>query len=143
MVQTFKYLGVPLSCDPAWSINTRAMAKKGHQRLYFLRCLRKTKLQPQLQTTFAGVPLSPSSPTASPLGTLAAPWTIIKPYNASSLQARNSTEQSSRHWRRSTDLAAARSPRAYARIQPILDTASSLSCHLAGDTEHYILTSVG
>ncbi|KAM6974282.1 uncharacterized protein LKV04_015920 [Tautogolabrus adspersus] len=52
VVQSFKYLGVHISQDATWSVNTTAMAKKGLQRLHFLRCLKKARLPQQLLVNF-------------------------------------------------------------------------------------------
>jgi len=40
-VSSFKYLGVHLSKDLTWTLNTTQLVKKGQQRLYFLRRLRR------------------------------------------------------------------------------------------------------
>ncbi|KAK3560141.1 hypothetical protein QTP86_034709, partial [Hemibagrus guttatus] len=40
-VSSFKYLGVHISEDLTWTLNTTQLVKKAQQRLYFLRRLRK------------------------------------------------------------------------------------------------------
>ena len=48
----FKFLGVMLSEDLKWVMNTTATVRKAQQRLYFLRILRKNNLSPELLKTF-------------------------------------------------------------------------------------------
>ena len=43
-VPSFKFLGVHISEDLAWTKNTSSLIKKAHQRLFFLRKLRKIQL---------------------------------------------------------------------------------------------------
>ena len=43
-VTNFKFLGVHISEDLSWTLNTSSLIKKAHQRLFFLRRLRKVKL---------------------------------------------------------------------------------------------------
>ena len=43
-VTSFKFLGVHISEDLSWSLNTSSLVKKAHQRLFFLRRLRKVNL---------------------------------------------------------------------------------------------------
>ena len=51
-VSDFKFLGTHISCDLTWSTNISALAKKGQQRLYFLRTMRKANLPQKLLQTF-------------------------------------------------------------------------------------------
>lgn len=51
-VTSFKFLGVHMSEDTSWTANTTALVKKAQQRLYFLRSLRKVKLNKDLLVTF-------------------------------------------------------------------------------------------
>ncbi|KAF7656074.1 hypothetical protein LDENG_00046690 [Lucifuga dentata] len=44
MVHSIKYLGVHISRDLTWTINTSSIIKKAHQHLYFLRRLRLASL---------------------------------------------------------------------------------------------------
>ena len=51
-VASFKFLGVHISEDLSWSLNTSSLIKKAHQRLFFLRRLRKVKLSRQTLEIF-------------------------------------------------------------------------------------------
>uniref|UniRef100_A0A2D4KJK7 Alkylated DNA repair protein AlkB homologue 8 N-terminal domain-containing protein n=1 Tax=Micrurus paraensis TaxID=1970185 RepID=A0A2D4KJK7_9SAUR len=51
-VSSFKFLGVHLSEDLPWKINTTQVARKAQQRLHFLRVLRKNKVEQRLMTSF-------------------------------------------------------------------------------------------
>ncbi|XP_037834516.1 uncharacterized protein LOC108251624 [Kryptolebias marmoratus] len=51
-VSSTKFLGVHISEDLSWTINTAAVAKKAHQRLYFLRKLRRARAPTPIMTTF-------------------------------------------------------------------------------------------
>ena len=51
-MQSFKFLGVHISADLSWSVNTSALVKKAQQRLHFLRVLRREHLNAQLLVTF-------------------------------------------------------------------------------------------
>ena len=51
-MQSFKFLGVHISDDLSWSVNTSALVKKAQQRLHFLRVLRREHLNAQLLVTF-------------------------------------------------------------------------------------------
>ena len=51
-VSSFKFLGVHISEDLSWSLNTSSLVKKAHQRLFFLRRLRKAQLSPLILTNF-------------------------------------------------------------------------------------------
>ncbi len=53
-VTSFKFLGVHITEDLTWSAHTDAVLKKAHQRLFFLRRLRKFGTSPRI--------LSPSTP---------------------------------------------------------------------------------
>ena len=48
----FRFLGVHLDDDLTWNTNTSATVKKAHQRLYFLRVLRKNRLSQHLLVSF-------------------------------------------------------------------------------------------
>ena len=52
VVQNIRYLGVNISHDLTWTVNTTATAKKGLQRLYFLRCLKRACLPQKLLVSF-------------------------------------------------------------------------------------------
>ncbi len=47
-VNTFKFLGVHITEDLTWSAHTDAVLKKAHQRLFFLRRLRKFGTSPSI-----------------------------------------------------------------------------------------------
>ena len=51
-VSSFKFLGVHLSEDLSWTLNTSILIKKAQQRLYFLRTLRKAHLSPRILVNF-------------------------------------------------------------------------------------------
>ncbi|KAI2650641.1 putative RNA-directed DNA polymerase from transposon BS [Labeo rohita] len=51
-VHTFRFLGVFISDNISWTVNTTAIIKKAQQRLYFLRVLRKHNLDSSLLLTF-------------------------------------------------------------------------------------------
>ncbi|KAF7658302.1 hypothetical protein LDENG_00014450, partial [Lucifuga dentata] len=51
-VSSFRFLGVHLSGELTWSVNTKAVMAKAQQRLHFLRVLRKNKLDQRLLVTF-------------------------------------------------------------------------------------------
>ncbi|KAL0173817.1 hypothetical protein M9458_029785, partial [Cirrhinus mrigala] len=51
-VHTFRFLGVFISDNISWTVNTTAIIKKAQQRLYFLRVLRKYNLDSSLLLTF-------------------------------------------------------------------------------------------
>ena len=51
-VSSTKFLGVHISDDLSWTTNTTSLAKKAHQRLYFLRKLKKASATPSIMTTF-------------------------------------------------------------------------------------------
>jgi len=51
-VTSFKFLGVHISEDLSWSLNTSTLVKKAHQRLFFLRRLKKAHLSPQILMNF-------------------------------------------------------------------------------------------
>uniref|UniRef100_A0A8C1PH18 Reverse transcriptase domain-containing protein n=1 Tax=Cyprinus carpio TaxID=7962 RepID=A0A8C1PH18_CYPCA len=52
IVKSYKFLGVHLTENLTWSLNTSSIAKKAQQRLYFLRRLKKAHLPPPILTTF-------------------------------------------------------------------------------------------
>lgn len=52
IVQSTKFLGVHLTENLTWSLNTSHTAKKAQQRLYFLRRQRKAHLSPPILTMF-------------------------------------------------------------------------------------------
>ncbi|KAK0152895.1 RNA-directed DNA polymerase from mobile element jockey [Merluccius polli] len=51
-VTNFKFLGVHISENLSWSLNTTALIKKAHQGLFFLRRLKKAQLSPQILVNF-------------------------------------------------------------------------------------------
>ena len=51
-VASFKFLGVHISEDLSWTLNTSSLVKKAHQRLFFLRRLKKAHLSPQILENF-------------------------------------------------------------------------------------------
>ena len=51
-VDSFEFLGNTISNDLSWKANTNAIVSKAHQRLYFLRQLRKFGLKEKLLTGF-------------------------------------------------------------------------------------------
>ncbi|KAI3372152.1 hypothetical protein L3Q82_007008 [Scortum barcoo] len=52
VVSSFRYLGVHISDDLTWSNNTSSLIRKAHQRLYFLRRLRRAGLGSSVLTSF-------------------------------------------------------------------------------------------
>ncbi|KAK3534316.1 hypothetical protein QTP86_014242, partial [Hemibagrus guttatus] len=52
IVESTEFLGVHLTEDLTWSLNTSSITKKAQQSLYFLRRLRKAHLPPPILTTF-------------------------------------------------------------------------------------------
>ncbi|XP_049329271.1 uncharacterized protein LOC125791563 [Astyanax mexicanus] len=52
VVDSYRYLGVPLSSNLTWSNNTSTLVRKAHQRLYFLRRLRRAGLGSAVLTSF-------------------------------------------------------------------------------------------
>jgi len=51
-VSRFTFLGIMISEDLKWEINTTHMVKKAQQRLYFLRLLKNNNLSAELLKTF-------------------------------------------------------------------------------------------
>ncbi len=51
-VNSFKFLGVHINEDLTWSAHTDAVLKKSHQRLFFLRRLRKFEMSPSILRSF-------------------------------------------------------------------------------------------
>ncbi len=51
-VNSFKFLGVHIIEDLTWSVHTDAVLKKAHQRLFFLRRLRKFGTSPRILRSF-------------------------------------------------------------------------------------------
>ncbi len=51
-VANFKFLGVHLSEDLSWTLNTSILIKKARQHLYFLRILREAHLSPHILLNF-------------------------------------------------------------------------------------------
>ncbi len=51
-VSSFKYLGVNISEDLAWTAHIQTQVKKARQRLYHLRQLRKFRVSPAILKTF-------------------------------------------------------------------------------------------
>ncbi|KAI3358424.1 hypothetical protein L3Q82_014857, partial [Scortum barcoo] len=52
VVSSFRYLGVHISDDLTWSKNTSCLIRKAHQRLYFLRRLRRAGMGSSVLTSF-------------------------------------------------------------------------------------------
>ncbi|KAI3376533.1 hypothetical protein L3Q82_016993 [Scortum barcoo] len=52
VVSSFRYLGVHISDDLTWSKNTSCLIRKAHQRIYFLRRLRRAGLGSSVLTSF-------------------------------------------------------------------------------------------
>ncbi|KAI5108018.1 gastrula zinc finger protein XlCGF28.1-like [Silurus meridionalis] len=52
IIKSTKFLGVHLADNLTWSLNTSFITKKAHQRLYFLKRLRKAHLPFPILTTF-------------------------------------------------------------------------------------------
>ncbi len=51
-VNSFKFLGVHITEDLIWSTHTDAVLKKSHQRLFFMRRLRKFGMSPSILRSF-------------------------------------------------------------------------------------------
>ncbi|KAI3367117.1 hypothetical protein L3Q82_008187 [Scortum barcoo] len=51
-VKNIKFLGIHITSDLTWSMNTAHLVKKAQQRLFFLRKLKRAGLSPQLLTNF-------------------------------------------------------------------------------------------
>ncbi|KAK3519981.1 hypothetical protein QTP70_010107 [Hemibagrus guttatus] len=51
-VSSFKFLGVHISEDLSWHLNTSTLVRKAQQHLYFLRRLKKVHLSPKILTNF-------------------------------------------------------------------------------------------
>ncbi|KAI3365001.1 hypothetical protein L3Q82_001168 [Scortum barcoo] len=51
-VNNIKFLGIYITSDLTWSMNTAHLVKKAQQRLFFLRKLKRAGLSPQLLTNF-------------------------------------------------------------------------------------------
>ncbi len=51
-VNSFKFLGIHITEDLTWSVHTNAVLKKSHQRLFFLRRLRKFGMSPSILRSF-------------------------------------------------------------------------------------------
>ncbi|TWW82332.1 Janus kinase and microtubule-interacting protein 3 [Takifugu flavidus] len=51
-VSSFKFLGTHISEDLSWTTNTSSIIKKAHQRLFFLRTLRKNQLSSAVLVNF-------------------------------------------------------------------------------------------
>ena len=52
MVDSFKFLGTTISSSLTWEENTTAIVKKAHQRIYFLRRLRKFGVSQEILVSF-------------------------------------------------------------------------------------------
>ncbi len=52
-VNSFKFLGIHITEDLTWSAHTDAVLKKAHQRLFFLRWLRKFGTSPRILRSFS------------------------------------------------------------------------------------------
>ncbi len=51
-VSSFKFLGTHILEDLTWTTNTSSLVKKAHQRLFFLRTLKKNHLSPAIVVNF-------------------------------------------------------------------------------------------
>ena len=51
-VSSFKFLGVHITENLSWSLNSSSLVKKAHQRLHFLRTLKKAKLCRRILSDF-------------------------------------------------------------------------------------------
>ncbi|KAL0201947.1 hypothetical protein M9458_005134, partial [Cirrhinus mrigala] len=51
-VSSFKFLGTHISEDLSWTTNTSSLVKKAHQRLFFLRTLKKNQLSSAILVNF-------------------------------------------------------------------------------------------
>ena len=51
-VASFKFLGVHISEDLSWTVNSSTLVKKAHQHLFLLRRLKKAHLSPQILVNF-------------------------------------------------------------------------------------------
>ncbi|KAF7662782.1 hypothetical protein LDENG_00226130 [Lucifuga dentata] len=51
-VSSIKFLGVQITDNLTWSLNTAALVKRAQQRLHFLRRMRRVRLPPPILTTF-------------------------------------------------------------------------------------------
>lgn len=51
-VHSFKFLGLHITDNLSWTVNTAAVAKKAQQRLHFLRVLRRNNLEKKLLVMF-------------------------------------------------------------------------------------------
>ena len=51
-VTSYRFLGVHISEDLSWTLNSSKLIKKAHQRLFFLRKLKKAHLSPQILVNF-------------------------------------------------------------------------------------------
>ena len=51
-VDSFRFLGVTISNDLSWAVHTDLSVRKAHQRLYFLRQLRKFKVSSSIMSQF-------------------------------------------------------------------------------------------
>ncbi|KAF0024607.1 hypothetical protein F2P81_023409 [Scophthalmus maximus] len=55
-VSSTKFLGVNISEDLSWTMNTASLAKKGHRRLYFLHKLKRARAPQPIKCSFYGAP---------------------------------------------------------------------------------------
>ncbi len=77
-VNSFKFLGVHITEDLTWSTHTDAVLKKAHQRLFFLRRLRKFGMSPASSDPSTPALWRASWPAASPSGLETAPLATAK-----------------------------------------------------------------
>ena len=52
IVDSFKFLGIHITSNLSWSLHARCICKKGQQRLYVLRCLKKFHMKPEILVNF-------------------------------------------------------------------------------------------
>lgn len=133
-VSSFKFLGVHISENLTWTVNTTALVKKAQLRLYFPRTLKKTNLSAELLKAF--YLFSTESVLTYCITSCYANCTQADRTN---LQTIIHTSQKiiglpCPHWMTSSGHAAFTEPAASCLMQPSPATSSSRYCHLEGGT---------